>query len=61
VGAVALQLLSEGTRVYIRAFSGFDLMVYGCVLILVIIFLPQGLLEGMRRPYRALVRAVGRA
>ena len=61
VGAVALQLLAEVTRVYIRAFSGFDLMVYGCVLILVIIFLPQGLLEGMRRPYRALVRAVGRA
>lgn len=61
VGAVALQLLSEVTRVYIRAFSGFDLMVYGCVLILVIIFLPQGLLEGMRRPYRALVRAAGRA
>jgi branched-chain amino acid transport system permease protein len=57
VGAAALQLLSEVTRVYIRAFSGFDLMVYGCVLILVIIFLPQGLLEGLRRPYRALVRA----
>ena len=61
VGAVALQLLSEGTRVYIRAFSGFDLMVYGCVLILVIIFLPQGLLEGLQRPYRALTRAFSRA
>ena len=58
VGAVALQLLAEVTRVYIRAFSGFDLMVYGCVLILVIIFLPQGLLAGLRRPYRALVRAL---
>jgi branched-chain amino acid transport system permease protein len=60
VGAVALQLLSEVTRVYIRAFSGFDLMVYGCVLILVIIFLPQGLLEGLRRPYAALAQAVRR-
>jgi len=58
VGAVALQLLAEVTRVYIRAFSGFDLMVYGCVLILVIIFLPQGLLAGLRRPYRALARAL---
>ncbi len=58
VGAVALQLLAEVTRVYIRAFSGFDLMVYGCVLILVIIFLPQGLLTGLRRPYRALARAL---
>lgn len=60
VGAAALQLLSEVTRVYIRAFSGFDLMVYGCVLILVIIFLPQGLLEGLRRPYAALAQAVRR-
>lgn len=57
VGAAALQLLAEVTRVYIRAFSGFDLMVYGCVLILVIIFLPQGLVEGLRRPARALGRA----
>lgn len=61
VGAAALQLLSEGTRVYIRAFSGFDLMVYGCILILVIIFLPQGLLEGFKRPYRAVTRALSRA
>ncbi len=59
VGSIALQLLSESTRVYVRAFSGFDLMVYGCVLILVIIFLPQGLLEGLQRPYRRLARAVG--
>lgn len=58
VGAFALQLLSEVTRVYVRAFSGFDLMTYGCVLILVIIFLPQGLLEGLRRPYGALVRTL---
>jgi branched-chain amino acid transport system permease protein len=58
VGAVALQLLSEVTRVYIRAFSGFDLMIYGLVLIVVIIFLPHGLLDGLRRPYAALVRAL---
>jgi branched-chain amino acid transport system permease protein len=56
VGALTLQLLSEGTRVYIRAFSGFDLMIYGCVLIIVIIFLPQGIVEGLRRPYHALLR-----
>jgi branched-chain amino acid transport system permease protein len=58
VGSAALQLLSEGTRVYIRAFSGFDLMVYGAILIVVIIFLPQGLLEGLRTPARALHRAL---
>ncbi len=56
VGALTLQLLSEGTRVYIRAFSGFDLMIYGSILIVVIIFLPQGILEGIRRPYAALHR-----
>jgi branched-chain amino acid transport system permease protein len=60
-GSVALQLLSEVTRVYVRAFSGFDLMVYGLVLILVIIFLPQGLLEGLRRPYGAVIRALSPA
>lgn len=53
VGAAALQLLSEATRVYVRAFSGFDLMIYGAVLVAVIIFLPQGLLEGLRRPFAA--------
>jgi branched-chain amino acid transport system permease protein len=53
VGAAALQLLSEATRVYIRAFSGFDLMIYGAILVLVIIFLPQGLVEGLRRPLAA--------
>ena len=58
VGALALQVLSEVTRVYVRAFSGFDLMIYGCILILVIIFLPKGLLEGLRRPYGALGRAL---
>lgn len=56
VGSLTLQLLSEGTRVYIRAFSGFDLMIYGCVLIVVIIFLPQGIGAGLRRPYHALLR-----
>lgn len=59
VGALTLQLLSEGTRVYIRAFSGFDLMIYGCVLIIVIIFLPQGVVVGLRRLYDALLRLLG--
>ncbi len=61
VGAAALQLLSELTRVYIRAFSGFDLVIYGGLLIVVIIFLPQGLLEGLRRPYGVLARALAPA
>jgi len=61
VGAAALQLLSEATRVHVRAASGLDLVVYGGVLILVILFLPQGLLEGVRRPWRAVARAVARA
>ncbi|GIX49085.1 MAG: amino acid ABC transporter permease [Candidatus Tectimicrobiota bacterium] len=61
VGALALQLLAEATRVYVRAFSGFDLMVYGAILIVVILFLPQGLLEGLRRAGLALRRAAGAA
>jgi branched-chain amino acid transport system permease protein len=57
VGAAALQLLSEVTRVYTRAASGIDLMIYGAILIAVIIFLPQGLLDGVRRSVAALGRA----
>jgi branched-chain amino acid transport system permease protein len=57
VGAAALQLLAEGTRVWIRAFSGFDLMVYGAVLIVVIVFLPHGLLDALKRPWSAVKRA----
>jgi branched-chain amino acid transport system permease protein len=62
LGAAALQLLSEVTRVYTRAASGIDLMIYGAILIAVIVFLPQGLLDGMRRTAAALgrVRARGR-
>jgi branched-chain amino acid transport system permease protein len=55
VGAFALQALAEVTRVWVRAFSGFDLMVYGAVLVLVIIFMPQGLVAGLQRPWTALV------
>jgi branched-chain amino acid transport system permease protein len=56
VGAAALQLLSEATRVYVRAFSGFDLMIYGAILVVVIIFLPQGLAEGLCRPFAGRAR-----
>lgn len=56
VGAAALQLLSEVTRVWVRAFSGLDLVLYGAILVLTIIFLPQGLVEGLRRPAGRRVR-----
>jgi len=49
VGAFVLQLLSEFTRVYVRAFSGMDLVVYGAVLIIVILYLPEGVQGGLRR------------
>lgn len=60
VGAAALQLLSEVTRVYTRAASGIDLMIYGAILIAVIVFLPQGLLDGLRRSVAALDRGAER-
>jgi branched-chain amino acid transport system permease protein len=53
VGAAALQLLAEVTRVHVRAASGLDLVVYGAVLVAVIIFLPRGLVGGLARPARA--------
>ncbi len=54
VGASILEILSEGTRNFLKGYSGVHLMVYGAILILVIIFLPRGILGGLRSAYRKL-------
>lgn len=54
VGAAILELLSEGTRNLLKGYSGVHLMVYGAILIVVIIFLPKGILGGLQTAYRRL-------
>ena len=52
LGACILELLSETTRNFLGGYSGVHLMVYGFVLIIVIIFLPNGVLGGLKTLFR---------
>jgi branched-chain amino acid transport system permease protein len=45
-------LISETSRNYLGGYSGVHLMVYGLVLVVVIIFLPNGILGGLRTLFR---------
>lgn len=51
VGAFALHLLGEGAKFFTREIPGVDLVIYGCVLIGAVCFLPRGLLSLL--PHRA--------
>jgi branched-chain amino acid transport system permease protein len=57
VGAAILEILSEGTRNLLKGYSGVHLMVYGAILIVVIIFLPHGILGGLKSAFRWLTKA----
>jgi branched-chain amino acid transport system permease protein len=52
LGSFVLTPISELTRAALRGRAGADIMLYGLILILVISFLPQGLM-GLRRATRA--------
>ena len=54
VGAAILEFLSEGTRNFLGGYSGVHLMVYGAILVVVIIFLPNGILGGLQAAFRKL-------
>jgi branched-chain amino acid transport system permease protein len=49
LGSVVLTPLSELTRWLIRARPGIDVMIYGAILVLVITFLPRGLVGALGR------------
>ena len=49
IGAFVLTPVSELSRAAVRGRAGVDVMLYGLVLILVISFLPQGLMGWVRR------------
>ena len=47
IAALALKLLPE----YLRAFAEYRMLVFGAVMVLMMIFRPQGLINDMRRKY----------
>ena len=47
IAALALKLLPE----YLRAFAEYRMLVFGAVMVLMMIFRPQGLISGLRRKY----------
>lgn len=55
LGAAVLQLLSEGTRNLFGQLPGLNLVIYGSVLVLIVMFLPRGL-AGAGRNVRDLWR-----
>jgi branched-chain amino acid transport system permease protein len=54
LGAGVLEFLSEFARNILGGYSGIHLMVYGAILIVVIIFLPSGILGGLKLAYSKL-------
>ena len=57
LGAFVLTPVSELTRALLRGRAGADVMLYGLVLMLVISYLPQGLVGALRAPRAARARA----
>jgi branched-chain amino acid transport system permease protein len=55
VAALALKLLPE----YLRAFAEYRMLVFGAVMVLMMIFRPQGLISNMRRKYEAVAKGGG--
>ncbi len=49
IGAVVLTFISETTRVYLGKFGAFDMILYGSLVILIVLFLPGGILSIFKR------------
>lgn len=49
IGAVVLTVISEYTRASFASISGFDLFLYGVLVILIVLFLPDGLISLFKR------------
>jgi branched-chain amino acid transport system permease protein len=48
IGALVLILLPE----YLRAFSDYRMLLFGIIMVIMMIFRPQGIVEGVRRTYK---------
>lgn len=51
-GALLLTFLPE----YLRVFDQFDILVYGAILLLILLFMPEGFLEGVPALYRKIIK-----
>jgi branched-chain amino acid transport system permease protein len=60
LGALALNLLAEGTRSLFGALPGINMVIYGAVLVAIVMFAPRGLL-GLGQSVRALWSRAGPA
>ncbi|MDO4475177.1 MAG: branched-chain amino acid ABC transporter permease [Lachnospiraceae bacterium] len=49
LGAIVLQTISEYSRVYLGMFGGLDLILYGVLVILIVLFIPGGILSLFRK------------
>ncbi|MDF2512566.1 MAG: branched-chain amino acid transporter permease [Herbinix sp.] len=49
IGAIVLTVISEYTRATFSSISGFDLFIYGALIIIIVLFLPNGLISLFRR------------
>ncbi len=59
LGSVVLTPLSEITRLAFQAYSGAYLMFYGAILVVVVLFLPDGLIGLLKRLTRRSARGAG--
>lgn len=48
IGAFILILLPE----YLRVFSDYRMLLFGMIMVIMMIFRPQGIVSGMRRTYK---------
>lgn len=56
LGALVVKLLGEGAKLVAGDAPGLDLIIYGCVLVLVIWFMPRGLIGGLAQARRLFMR-----
>ena len=60
VGATILEFISETSRNFFGGYSGVHLMVYGAVLIVIIIYMPDGILGGLKSAYKKISNRGGK-
>ena len=61
IGAMILVPIGEISRIYLSGsrFLGIHLMMYGAIIVIAMLFKPQGMMGGIERWYWALVRKLG--
>ena len=59
LGATVLHLVADLTRNLFGQLPGINMVIYGAVLVLIVTFLPRGLMGGLTSAWRALRRRFG--